>query len=347
MISTGNGWIFFLLVLVSFGVCYLAVPPAQFISRKVGLLDKPGGHKAHDKPTPLLGGLAVFVSVWVTVMVIINYGLLGWNLQLQGILLGSILIFIMGLVDDFQDISPAPKFIVQIGAALIVVTHGVSISLFIGDNIITYGLTVLWIVGITNSFNMLDNMDGLTSGVAAICALLFSIIAFRQQDFQTVVLMGALFGSLVAFLRFNFEPSDLFLGDAGSEFIGFFLASSSVAAYYLQYSVLDHLPVITPLVVFALPLFDTFSVIVIRLMEGRPIWEADNRHFSHRLVALGFTRRTAVLLIYLVTLTVGMLATFITKVELIDAILLLGHGAAIFAIIILLEYGSESDPERV
>jgi len=340
-----NGWLFFLLSLFSFGLCYLMVPLCKFLSRHLGLLDVPGGHKAHEEATPLLGGLAVFVSVWLTLGLTAYQGIVPWSLELQGIFLGSTLIFVMGLVDDFKEISPAPKFIVQIGAALIVVIHGVSIDLFLGENIITYLLTIIWIVGITNSFNMLDNMDGLTSGVAAICALIFSMIAFRQQDGHTAVMTSVLVGSLLAFLRFNFDPSELFLGDAGSGFIGFFLGSLAVSAHYLQYSRLQHLPIITPILIFSVPLFDTASVMIIRILEGRPVWEADNRHFSHRLVELGLSRRAAVLIIYLVAFTVGILAVFLTRVNLADALLLLLHGGAVFAIIVLLEYSSQL-PDR-
>lgn len=336
-----QGWALFFLALGSFAICYLLIPLCRYLSQKLNMLDEPGGHKAHEEATPLLGGLAVFASVWLTVGASWYLELISWNLELQGIFLGSALIFVLGLMDDARDISPAPKFLVQVGAALVLVIHGVSVSLFIGNNLVTYLITVVWIVGITNSFNMLDNMDGLASGVAAICCFIFAIIAYRQEVVQTLLLAMILFGSLIAFLRFNFEPSDLFLGDAGSGFIGFYLASISVATNYLQISRLRHLPIITPLIIFSLPLFDTFSVMVIRFVEGRPIWEADNRHFSHRLVDLGLSRKSAVLVIYLVTFTVGILATLLSRVALADALLLLLHAAAIFLIIILLEYNSQ------
>jgi UDP-GlcNAc:undecaprenyl-phosphate GlcNAc-1-phosphate transferase len=199
------------------------------------------------------------------------------------------------------------------------------------------------VVGITNSFNFLDNMDGLASGVGAICAFIFAINSYRQGDPQTLYLSLILGGALVAFLRFNFDPAVIFLGDAGSGSIGFFLSGLSVAANYLETSQLQQLPVLTPLLVFSVPLFDTFSVMTIRILEGRSIWDADNRHFSHRLVQLGLSRRSAVLLIYLLTFTVGSLAILLGRVQLNDALLLLVHAVAIFTSIVILEYASLSE----
>ncbi|MFP4687840.1 MAG: MraY family glycosyltransferase [bacterium] len=333
-------WLYFAAASLSFGLCYLLTPLCLTLSGFFGLLDKPGGHKAHEQATPLMGGVAIFSSVWLVLLGLVYQGFLSWGLELRGLLIGSSVVFAMGLVDDLRGLPAFTKFVVQIGAAVIVVLHGTVISLFIGYHVITILITILWIVGITNSFNLLDNMDGLTAGVAAICCLVFSIIGYRQQDYLTVYLAVSMLGALVAFLRFNFEPAELFMGDAGSGFIGFFMATLAVSSSYLQHTQLRHLPIITPLLIFSVPLFDTFSVMVIRILEGRPIWEADNSHFSHRLVSLGLSRRSAVLVIYLVTFSIGILATMLTRVNRTDAILLLIHGVSIFVIIILLEFAA-------
>jgi UDP-GlcNAc:undecaprenyl-phosphate GlcNAc-1-phosphate transferase len=286
--------------------------------------------------------VAVFLAVWFTVYGMVYQSWIHFGIQLQGLFLGSAIILVMGLIDDVTELTPFVKFVVQVGAALVLVLHDVVLSLFIGSNFFTQLLTVLWVVGITNSFNFLDNMDGLASGVAAICAFIFAINSYRQGDPQTLFLSLVLGGSLIAFLRFNFDPAVIFLGDAGSGFIGFYLAALSVAANYLETSQLQQLPIITPLLVFSVPLFDTFSVMTIRILEGRSIWDADNRHFSHRLVELGLSRRAAVLLIYLLTFTVGSLAILLGRVQLNDALLLLVHVVAIFTIIVILEYASLS-----
>ncbi|MGM0381822.1 MAG: MraY family glycosyltransferase, partial [bacterium] len=162
----------------------------------------------------------------------------------------------------------------------------------------------------------------------------------KKKDTTKKKYSVVLLGCLVAFLRFNFEPAEIFMGDAGSCFLGFFLGSLAVSANYLVDAQFQHLPILTPLLIFAVPLYDTFSVMAIRLIKGHPIWQADNRHFSHRLVALGLTRRSAVLLIYLITFTSGILAVLLPRLNRTDALLLLVHGAAIFAIILLLEYAS-------
>lgn len=306
------------------------------------MLDHPGGHKSHEEATPLLGGGAIFAGLWATVGLLVYLRLIDWSLPVQGIFIGSLLIFVMGLVDDARGLPAGTKFIVQVGAAVVVVLHGGVISLFLGTNALTIGITILWIVGITNSFNLLDNMDGLMAGVASICCMIFGLIAFRQGDYQALLLSTALLGSLLAFLRFNFEPAEIFMGDAGSGMIGFFLGCLSVYAEYLSTTRLQHLPIITPILIFSVPLYDTFSVMFIRLLEGRSIWDADNKHFSHRLVSLGLTRRAAVMLIYLVTFTVAIQATFLTTVVLKDAVLMLIHTVAIFGIIIILEYAGAS-----
>lgn len=336
-------WIYLFSAGCSFFLCFLLVPICGWISRKTNMMDRPGGHKSHESATPLLGGAAIFLTIWLTLSLLIYNDWFQWTVTVQGIFLGSLVIFLMGLVDDAQGLPASTKFVVQVGAAVVVILHGGTVSLFMGTNILTIGITVLWIVGITNSFNLLDNMDGLTAGVAAICCGVFSIIAFRQSDFQTLLLATAMMGALLAFLRFNFDPAEIFMGDAGSGFIGFLLGCLSVYAEYLTQTRLRHLPVITPIIIFSVPLFDTFSVIAIRIMEGRSIWDADNKHFSHRLVSLGLTRRAAVLLIYLVTFTVAILATFLTRVDRLDAVLLLIHAVAIFAIIILLEYAGAAE----
>lgn len=327
-------------LVISFGLCYALVPICRWVSRWFDLLDRPGKHKTHGRPTPLFGGIAVFAGVWGSIFVWVYLDWIQWGSQLQGILLGSGLVLLMGFFDDLFALPPQLKFLVQLLATVVIVVHGVFLSLFVGPGPFVYGLTVLWVVGITNSFNLLDNMDGLAAGVAAICAFIFTVNSYRQGDPETMILSVVLVGSLLAFLRFNFEPADIFLGDTGSGFIGFYLGALSVAANYLEQSDLQQLPIITPILIFSVPLFDTFSVIVLRLLEGDSVWEADNRHFSHRLVGLGLDRSSAVLLIYLLTFTVGSLALLLGRVNINDALLILVHAVALFAIIVILEYAS-------
>jgi UDP-GlcNAc:undecaprenyl-phosphate GlcNAc-1-phosphate transferase len=337
---TSQHLIYGLALLMGFGICYGLVPLCQFVSRRSDVVDRPREHKTHDSPTALFGGVAVFVAVWSALLFLVGQSFFTWGAELRGLLIGSSIVLVLGLIDDSRDISPLVKFIGQLLATIVVIYHGVAISLFVGPGLLTYTLTALWIVGITNSFNLLDNMDGLTCGVATICCFIFAVSSFRQGDPHTVVMSLTMGGALIAFLRFNFEPAEIFLGDAGSGFIGFYLAVLSVAANYLETSELQQLPIITPILIFSVPIFDTFSVMAIRILEGRSIWDADNRHFSHRLVSLGLSRRDAVLVIYLVTFTVGVLALLLARVNLFDAILLLVHAMAIFAIIVILEYAS-------
>ncbi|MFB6345008.1 MAG: glycosyltransferase family 4 protein [bacterium] len=332
--------IYLMPAIVSFGLAYVLIPLFRELSLYLDFQDRPGEHKSHEEATPLLGGVAVFLAVWGALFFVLLQGWFQVGTQVRGVFLGSLLILLMGLLDDAYHLSAFVKFLVQVGAALILLLYGVSVTLFIGPNIFTGLITILWVVGITNSFNLLDNMDGLAPGVAAISALIFSIISLRQGDLETFFLSITLAGALAAFLRFNFHPAEIFLGDAGSGFLGFYLSALAVAANYIEHSQLPHLPIISPLLIFSVPLFDTFSVMAIRVMEGRSVWDADNRHFSHRLVNLGLSEKTAVLVIYFLTFTVGSLAILMGSVGLNDSLLILTHAIAIFALIILLEYAS-------
>jgi UDP-GlcNAc:undecaprenyl-phosphate GlcNAc-1-phosphate transferase len=195
---------------------------------------------------------------------------------------------------------------------------------------------MVWIVGITNAFNLLDNMDGLSAGVAAICAAAFYFVALDQGSPLVALLSAATAGAAVGFLLHNLHPARIFLGDTGSLLLGFMVAAISVQGVYLGASRLTHLPIITPILILGVPLFDTFSVMAIRIAEGRSIFAADKRHFSHRLVDLGMSHRQAVVLVWLVTIATAMPATLLSGLFLHEALTLLAQEAILFLIIVLL-----------
>ena len=167
-------------------------------------------------------------------------------------------------------------------------------------------VTLLWIVGMTNAFNLLDNMDGLSAGVALVASAVFLVNAWVLGEFFISLLLLAFIGSLLGFLFYNYNPASVFLGDCGSLFIGYVIASLTLLERYVSHASSTLFPVLMPVLVLAVPIMDTATVILIRLREGRPIYVGDRRHLSHRLVALGFSPRTAVLFIYLVTLSLGL-----------------------------------------
>ena len=192
-------------------------------------------------------------------------------------------------------------------------------------------------VAIINAFNLLDNMDGLTTGVGLVaCFICFIVTSQQQQTFTSIVIL-AFAGALLGFLRYNFNPAKIFLGDAGSMFIGYMLAVLTITASYYKEGFPTHLPVVMPILILAVPIFDTLSVISIRIKRKEPIFGGDKNHFSHRLVALGFSQRGAVLFIYLISFCLGIIAILLTQVNILGAIIIFIQGVLILVIIALLE----------
>ncbi len=325
------------------------------------VLDHPGHHKTHANVHPLLGGGAIYGTFMIMILsglVVLLIGKAGgWAMfpqlqrhllsqfpvflrvlpQLTGLLLGGTMMFILGLVDDMRGVgfSYKLKFAIQILAAVILVLSGIRLE-FLLHPVLNMAVTVLWIVGITNSFNLLDNMDGLSSGVAVISSLILGVLTMQQGQYFSALLLLALSGSILGFLRYNFPPSKIFMGDAGSLFIGYMLAALTVSTSYVTSKSVSELPVLVPVLVLGVPLFDTFSVMIIRYREKRPLFTGDKCHFSHRLLNLGMSVRQTVLFIYLVTICVGISAILIPDLHVLGGILVLLQEGLIFALISLL-----------
>jgi len=244
--------------------------------------------------------------------------------------------FIVGLIDDKIGLKPYVKLLGQIAAAIVLVFYGIRITLFVHNIILSSVITIIWIVVMTNSFNLLDNMDGLSTGVGAISCLMFFLVYQRQGLLEINILLIILLGALAGFLRYNFYPSKIFMGDSGALFIGFLISGIAATGTYLQGSRLTHLPVITPVLILGVPIFDTLSVIYIRRRLHRPIFGGDTNHFSHRLVTLGMTQPQAVLFIYLVAFCAGITSMLLPRVNKDDAFVILIQALAVFAIIVVL-----------
>jgi UDP-GlcNAc:undecaprenyl-phosphate GlcNAc-1-phosphate transferase len=197
-------------------------------------------------------------------------------------------------------------------------------------------VTVLWVVGMTNAFNLLDNMDGLSAGVALVAAAVFLLNAWSLGEFFISLLLLAFIGSLAGFLHYNRPPASVFLGDCGSLFIGFTLASLTLLQRYVSHASSTYFPVLMPVLVLALPILDTATVTVIRLREGRPIYVGDSRHLSHRLVSLGMRPPLAVVTIYLMSLGIGLGAVGLAHADLVHAMLILVQAVAIVAVVLVL-----------
>ena len=337
------------------------VPVMIRFAFRFDILDHPGYHKTHKNVHPLLGGGAIFaafmtmVAFGVALLIFAKLGKLSFFPEAQrhlisqfnvfvhvlpqfiGFIVSAAMMFILGLVDDIRGVgfSYKWKFAVQTVAAAIVVASGIHVD-FLPHPLLDMAVTMLWIIGITNSFNLLDNMDGLSSGVATIVSLILAALTIRQGQYFSALIFLILAGSTLGFLRYNFNPSKIFMGDAGSLFLGFMIATLTVSNSYVTPQSVSQLPVIVPILVLGVPLFDTFSVMMIRWQENRPLFVGDTCHFSHRLIKLGMSVRQTVIFIYLVTLCVGVSAILIPELNLLECMLVVMQEALIFGLITLL-----------
>jgi UDP-GlcNAc:undecaprenyl-phosphate/decaprenyl-phosphate GlcNAc-1-phosphate transferase len=349
-----------LVLLAAAAVSAALVPLAARLARAFGVLDRPGPRKVHDGAIPRLGGVAVFFAF--TVVVLGGYAaalpaLLGSpsassqfgaalgmlreahtvQAKLLGMMAGGALVFVVGLADDVlgNRFPVAAKAAGQVLAAGIVAAAGVRTSFMPGEALDVL-VTVLWIVGMTNAFNLLDNMDGLSAGVALVAAAVFLLNAWTLGEFFISLLLLAFIGSLAGFLFYNRHPASIFLGDCGSLFIGYVIATLTLLERYVSHASSTLFPVLMPVLVLAVPIMDTATVMLIRLREGRPIYVGDRRHLSHRLVALGFTPRTAVLFLYLLTLALGLGAVNLSDATLGSSVVILLQSIGIVALVLIL-----------
>lgn len=282
-------------------------PLVMVLARRFRLVAQPSAQRWHSRPTALFGGVAIFGAFLGGVILTVPFHQPEMMLRFAGILTGASLMFLLGLVDDFLHLKPSTKLIGQITAACILVYSGVYFDI-LGMPMLTIPLTIFWVVGITNAFNLLDNMDGLAAGIAAICALgIFALNAILGID-QSIGLVSLAFaGSLVGFLVFNFNPARIFMGDCGSMMVGFTLAGLSIAGTWEQAS---HtlLLLVVPVLMLGVPIFDTAFVTITRRLRGQSVSVGGRDHTSHRLVALGLSERKAVILLYGVAAAFGGIA---------------------------------------
>jgi UDP-GlcNAc:undecaprenyl-phosphate GlcNAc-1-phosphate transferase len=346
------------------------IPVSRRLARRFGILDHPGDRKIHSVATPRLGGLAVLLSF--TAVVLVGYLMipvlksLPWieahfggafamlqeayrvERKLLALIGGSVLAFGVGLLDDvFGARFPVwAKLAGQVAAAAILIATDVRTS-FMPFGWMNDAVTLLWLVGMTNAFNLLDNMDGLSAGVALVASGVLLVNAWALGEFFISLILLAFMGSLLGFLLFNFHPASVFLGDCGSLFIGYVMGSITLLERYVSHASSSLFPVLMPVVVLAIPLTDTATVIVIRLREGRPIYVGDGRHLSHRLLALGFSQRAAVLFIYLATFCLGLGAVSLAHATVGQSLLVLLQSAGFVALILILMFFDRRDTGKI
>jgi UDP-GlcNAc:undecaprenyl-phosphate GlcNAc-1-phosphate transferase len=294
---------------------------------KFGYLARPHQLRWHKNTTALLGGVGIYIAFLIPVLFFIKI-----NQTIGGLLIGSSLIFLLGLVDDALHIKPQLKLIGQILVSCVILAFGISFEI-VPIRWIVLPLTIFWIVGITNAFNLLDNMDGLACGIAVICSAFLFVYSLLNGMHNLALLSIILAGSTLGFLRYNFSPAKIFMGDCGSQFLGMTIAIVAVAGTGRHISNLV-VTLAIPVLILSVPIFDTTFVTLMRRFKGRPISQGGKDHTSHRLVFLGLSERKTVLLLYVLSILFGLIALLYARIDIIIVSIL-----TLLAVIILFFFG--------
>jgi UDP-GlcNAc:undecaprenyl-phosphate GlcNAc-1-phosphate transferase len=298
-----------ILLTLAFGILFSAVltPVARRFARGAGLVAKPKADRWHKLPTALMGGPAIVVATLAAFLAL--FGFRG-NALIWAWLAGAVAISVVGVYDDIRGLRPTSKLIAQIIVALVPIASGLLIPPF--HPLLSFWIAVFWIVGITNAFNLLDNMDGLAAGIAAIAAVVLGIHAYQAGDVPLVAAVAALAGASIGFLFYNFHPASIFMGDGGSLFLGYSLGTLSLLRVTAR--PLVSLSIIAvPVFVLAIPIFDTTLVTVLRLLHGRAVSQGGRDHSSHRLVSLGLSEPRAVATLYVIAAATGLTSLLIPR----------------------------------
>jgi len=367
-------WPAIILFAVATIISALGVLLAKRIAARAGLMDAPGHRKVHTVSTPRNGGIGIFLGFALPVAAgVAAVSFIGpadikmfgdtavafvakhqsGMIEQRGLavlfLLCTLAIHIVGLADDRKAMDAWPKLLLQVGVAGLLVAGGewlerggFRVLTMLGDFPsggfwLSALLSVLWIVALTNAFNFLDNMDGLSAGVAFIAAGMFLVAAAHNQQWFICALLIAFMGAVLGFLFFNFPPASIFMGDSGSMVLGFVLSALTIRTTFYEGAGSAWYAVLMPLFVMAVPLYDLVIVTVLRLARGRSPMQGDTNHFSHRLTRHGFSKRSAVLIIYGVTLATGVTAPLLARVDDVGAVLLAGQLLGMLTVIGVLE----------
>lgn len=316
---------YFLMAISALILAFSSTPLLRRVALRTGVVDAPASRKIHTNPVPLLGGAAIYIGF---IVALLFFGDRRYVNEIVGIFAGATMMSLMGLADDRWGLGSYVKLAGQIGATLILIYSGVQVRIF--GTWLDIVLTLVWVIGITNAMNLLDNMDGLSGGIAMIAAIFFTLLAAMSDQYLVGVLAAALAGACAGFLFHNWNPAHVFMGDTGSLFIGFLLAAVGVKLRFPSNS--DTITWMIPLLVLCVPIFDTTLVFVGRLRRGKnPLTTPGRDHLSHRLAFLTGSRREAVLLCYLIGAAGGLVAVFLTQATLIEAVVV-GAMAASFGL---------------
>ena len=306
-------WIKMLLAFaVSLLVAYVMTPPVKRFAEKVGAIDVPrDNRRVHDHPIPRMGGLAIFIGFMLSLIFFVPM-----STKVTGLLVGSVIIAVMGGVDDIVSLSPWVKLAGQIVAALVAIRCGLVFDVISNPNIfaeetyieigwLSIPLTMLWIVGCTNAVNLIDGLDGLAVGVSAISSLTMLIVSLFVSEPVVSIILAALTGACLGFMPYNLNPAKIFMGDVGSQLLGFVLSTASIMGLFKLHAIITFF---VPLLALALPLADTIFAFFRRILHGQSPFKADKGHFHHRLLAMGLNQKQVVAVLYGISAVLGLLA---------------------------------------
>lgn len=308
--------------LIAASITYVLTPLAGKLALFIGAVDRPNSRRINERPIANIGGIAIYFGFLLAIILS-----LGYNFKLLGIVISSTLMLIVGLVDDIKDISAKSKFIWQIIAASVLILFGIEIQfitnplggiLYLGRLSIPF--TIFWLVAITNTVNLIDGLDGLAAGISTIAALTLFGVAMQEAELLVMVLAIAIVGACLGFLQYNFNPAQIFMGDAGSQFLGFLLAAIAAVGALKSAAAMT---LVIPILALGVPIFDTVFAIIRRHQNGKPIFEADKGHIHHRLLELGLTHKQAVIVVYLVSISLGLIALAINGASELQALFIL------------------------
>ena len=321
-------WVKILLALViAFVISFIATPVVKAFAVQVGAIDVPDKKRhIHSHPIPRMGGLAIFIGFLLSVLLFADI-----TTQVRGILFGAILIAVVGALDDVLNLNAWLKFGVQIIAAVVAVLSGIIINvvsnplLITSEQAMTIGIlavpvTILWIVGVTNSVNLIDGLDGLACGVSAIASLSMLVVSMlvSTSNSNVATILAALCGACLGFIPYNLNPAKIFMGDTGALLLGYILATASVIGMFKFYAIVTF---ILPVLALAVPLSDTAFAFTRRILHGQSPFHADRGHFHHKLIDMGLNQKQAVAVLYAISAILGLAAVLLTSTGFMRTIL--------------------------
>ncbi|GAA0785093.1 MraY family glycosyltransferase [Hathewaya limosa] len=307
------------LAIISMVVSLISTPIVRKLAIKANAVDIPKDERrVHKKPIPLLGGLAIYVSFIIGVI----FQKTPLRTSEIGIILGATIILIGGVWDDVKELKPVYKLLFQLAGTIVLIIFGINISLitnpftskelFLNVGFLSIPLTILWIIGVTNAFNLIDGLDGLSAGIGFIASATLFVISIMNNRYETAIMTAILGGALLGFIPYNFNPASIFMGDAGSQLIGFLLAAISIKGAIKSATAFS---LAVPILAFGLPIYDTIFAMIRRKINGKPMMQGDKGHLHHRLLRMGLSQKQAVLIMYLISFILGVVSVIAMKMS--------------------------------